>query len=154
MTTQLAAKFGVTEIIGSHRFETDEIIRFASRYDPQPFHLSEDAARRSQFGRLCASGWHTASTFMRLTIEARNKAAATGGAGEIAEYGPSPGFRDLRWLKPVYAGDTITYSRTLLDIRPSATRPGWSILNARVEAHNQDGAIVMECISTVLVRVA
>ncbi len=154
MTTPLSARLGVTEIIGSHRFEADEIVRFASKYDPQPFHLSEEAARRSHFGRLCASGWHTASTFMRLVIEAREKAVAAGGDGGIAEYGPSPGFRDLKWMKPVYAGDTITYTRTLLNIRPSATRPGWSILNARVEAHNQDGAAVMECVSTVLVRVA
>ncbi len=153
MTAPMDSKVGVTEVLGSHRFEADEIIRFASKYDPQRFHIDEEAARQSQYGRLCASGWHTASTFMRVLIANRDRQPPNGDRLGIVEYGPSPGIRDLKWLKPVYAGDTITYSYTTTGIRPTASRPGWSLLTSRSEAHNQDGEKVMECTHAALVRV-
>ena len=95
--------------VGRHTFLADDIKAFARRFDPQPFHLDEAAAARSHFGALCASGWHTAATWMRLMVEhQRREDDAQRARGEpVAALGPSPGFRELKWLKPVYAGDTI-----------------------------------------------
>src|SRR5262249_60521671 len=83
---------------------------FAARFDPQPFHLDETAAARSHFGRLCASGWHTACVWMRLMIDYRRREdEARRARGEaVAPLGPSPGFRDLEWLQPVFVGDTLS----------------------------------------------
>ena len=97
--------------LGRHTFTADDIKAFAARFDPQPFHLDEAAAARSHFGALCASGWHTACVWMRLMVEhQRREDEERRARGEpVAALGPSPGFRDLKWLKPVYVGDTITY---------------------------------------------
>ncbi|HEX2216411.1 MAG TPA: MaoC/PaaZ C-terminal domain-containing protein, partial [Xanthobacteraceae bacterium] len=107
--------------IGRHTFTADEIKAFATRYDPQPFHLDEEAAARSHFGRLCASGWHTAAMCMRFLVENRRRIVAELQArGEpIGKWGPSPGFRDLKWLKPVYVDDTITYAAEPIEKRVS-----------------------------------
>lgn len=137
---------GDTVALGSHTFTAEEIKAFASAYDPQPFHLDEAAARASHFGGLCASGWHTCAMWMRLMIEAveKGRAAARAQGLPIAERGPSPGFRDLRWLKPVYAGDTITYAATLTGKRVSASRPGWGLVTHHNTGVNQKGELVME----------
>src|SRR5512134_3911517 len=92
--------------IGSYTFTADSIKRFAAGYDPQPFHLDEEAAARTHFGALVASGWQTVSIFMKLTVQDRKREAdAMRARGEpVAKAGPSPGFRNLRWLKPVFAG--------------------------------------------------
>ena len=102
-------RVGETSEIGSHTFTAEDIKTFAERFDPQPFHLDDAAAARSHFGRLCASGWHTACVWMRLLIDRRRREDDERRArGEpVAQLGPSPGFRDLQWLKPVYAGDTV-----------------------------------------------
>lgn len=126
---------GETTELGEYHFGKDDIIAFARDYDPQPFHLDEEAARRSLFGGLCASGWHTAGAWMRLMIKSRNRRAAVlAEAGlPVAELGPSPGFKNLRWLRPVYAGEIIAYRSTLTQWRPSASRPGWGLAFHRNE---------------------
>ena len=104
-------RVGDTVEVGRHTFTAEAIKSFAARFDPQPFHLDEAAAERSHFGQLCASGWHTACVWMRLLIECRRREDEDRRVrGErVAELGPSPGFRDLQWLKPVYVGDTVAY---------------------------------------------
>jgi len=137
-------------VFGSHTFTADEIKSFAKRFDPQPFHLDEAAAERSHFGALCASGWHTMAVWMRMMVDARRRRAAEMAArGEpVPTLGPSPGFRELRWLKPVYVGDTITYASTVIDKRPSNSRPEWGVISVRTEAVNQGGEPVISVIST------
>ena len=135
---------------GSHTFTAEEIKSFARRFDPQPFHLDEAAAERSHFGALCASGWHTMAVWMRMMVEARQRlVAAMTARGETAPtLGPSPGFRELRWLKPVYVGDTITYSSAVIDKRPSNSRPEWGVISVRTTGTNQSGEPVISVIST------
>ena len=114
----------------SEKDTADEIKSFAERFDPQPFHLDEAVAEQSHFGALCASGWHTVLIWMRLRIvEMRHEVEAQRTRGEpIAQLGPSPGFRELKWLEPVYAGDTITYASEVMDARPLDSRPGWGLV--------------------------
>jgi acyl dehydratase len=145
---------GETFEIGRHTFAAADIKAFASRFDPQPFHLDEEAAARSHFGALCASGWHTASVWMRLMVEyQRREDAARRRRGEpTATLGPSPGFRDLKWLRPVYAGDTVTYSTEVLETRASNSRPGWGLMTIRNAGVNQKGEPVISFISVAFVE--
>lgn len=132
---------GATLDLGSHTFDADAIKRFAAQYDPQPFHLCEETARTSVFGELCASGWHTAAVCMRLNVDAqaaqaRERVAA---GNPPPKLGPSPGIKNLRWLKPVYAGDTVTFSQTVTAKRESASRPGWGVVEFTMLGRNQHG---------------
>lgn len=141
-------------VLGSHTFTADEIISFAKKFDPQPFHLSEEAAAKSQFGRLCASGWHTAAVFMRLSVDkakALREAALQRGEA-VAARGPSPGFEDLRWLRPVYAGDTITYTQMTCEKIESRSRPRWGIVRSENRGFNQNGEQVFFFRSAVFVE--
>ena len=146
---------GVTVTLGSHTFESEVIKAFARKYDPQVFHLDEAAAKKSVFGGLCASGWHTAATWMKLNLETRMETEGVRwtGPGPLPEFGPSPGFRNLKWPKPVYAGETVTFTRTALAHRPITSRPGWRVLTLRSEAFDSSGDKVIEFESAVLVRV-
>lgn len=139
--------------IGTHRFTADEIKAFAKGYDPQPFHIDEEAAHHSHFGALCASGWHSASTWMRLMVHYRRREAeALAQRGEpIPELGPSPGFRDLRWFKPVYVGDTVTYATEVVEKRASISRPQWGLVGFLNSGANQHGEIVLSFVSTAFV---
>ncbi len=143
---------GVTTTLGSHKFEAEAIKAFARKYDPQVFHLDEEAARKSLLGGLCASGWHTAAMWMKYNLATRMGDAAWTGPGPAPEFGPSPGFRNLKWLKPVYAGETVTFTRTALAHRPVASRPGWRLLTLRSEAFDSTGDKVIEFESAVLVK--
>lgn len=140
--------------LGEHTFTRDEIIRFAEQFDPQPFHLSEDAAARTHFGRLCASGWHTASVFMKLWVKAHQALEqATLAEGRTpAKLGPSPGFEDLKWIKPVYVGDTLRYSRVVTGKTESRSRPDWGLVHSDMLAVNQDGKLVFSFKGTVFVE--
>jgi len=140
--------------LGRHTFTADGIKSFARRFDPQPFHLDEVAAARSHFGALCASGWHTASIWMRLMVDHTNRENETARArGEpVAALGPSPGFRELKWLKPVYVGDTITYFTQVLDKRPSNSRPQWGLMSIFNSGVNQKGDMVISFVSTAFVE--
>ena len=154
MTLDDYLELGVTVTLGSYTFTPEAIVAFARKYDPQPFHLSEEAARGTVFGRLCASGWHTASAWMKLNLAAQAAARPWTGPGPKPEFGPSPGFSDLKWLKPVYAGETVTYTRTALSHRPLGTRPGWRLLSLRCEGFDSTGDKVIAFDSAVLVKAA
>lgn len=140
--------------LGSRTFTAPDIKAFAARFDPQAFHLDEEAARRSHFGGLCASGWHTASVWMRLMVDhVRREDEARAARGErVAALGPSPGFRDLKWLKPVYAGDTISYATEVAEKRVSASRPGWGLVTFRNSGVNQNGETVISFTSVAFVQ--
>ncbi len=127
--------------LGSFHFTGSDIVAFARAFDPQRFHLDEAEAKASLFGGLCASGWHTAGAWMRLMVEHRRRVEAEMGA-EAPALGPSPGFKNLKWLKPVFAGDVISYSHTLTGKRESASRPGWGMAAHRNEGRNQKGELV------------
>lgn len=134
----------VTEF-GTHTFTAEAIKRFAKTYDPQPFHLDEAAAAAGLFGALTASGWHTSAVLMKLIVAAGGPlpAGATDGT-DCARLGPSPGFDDLRWLRPVFAGDTLSYRATIIGRRESRSQPGWGVVSSRFEAQNAAGEIVLE----------
>lgn len=138
-------EIGATDFLGEHRFTADEIIAFAQAFDPQPFHVSDEAARQSHFGRLAASGWHTTAMWMRHLVRARASAIETSKAEgrEPPRYGPSPGFKNLRWLRPVFADDSIRFATTLVDKRPSGSRPGWGISFTHNTGWNERGEKVI-----------
>ncbi len=139
--------------VGRHTFDAEGIKAFARLYDPQPFHVDEAAGARSHFGSLVASGWQTASVWMRLMVEhLRREDAALRARGEaVAELGPSPGFRELKWLKPVYPGDTVSYATEILETRPSNSRPGWGLISFRNTGVNQKGEPVISFVSVAFV---
>ena len=147
-------RIGETITLGSHTFTADEIKAFAAKYDPQRFHMDEREAERSVFGALCASGWHTAATWMKYNLANREDTADQPwqGPGPRPEFGPSPGFTNLKWLKPVYVGDTVTFTRRAVGHRALASRPGWRLLTILCAAHDSGGNPVLEFESAVLVK--
>jgi acyl dehydratase len=147
-------EIGETALFGRHTFTAAEIKAFAAQFDPQPFHLDEAAAARSHFGALVASGWHTIAVWMRLAmLYRRAEDEARRARGEpVAQLGPSPGFRDLKWLKPVYVGDTIAYATEVVETRPSKSRPGWGLAFNRNTGTNQAGDVVMSFIGSAFVE--
>ncbi|MEW4456497.1 MaoC family dehydratase [Roseibium algicola] len=145
---------GDTLDLGEHTFNREDIVRFAEKYDPQAFHLSEEAAAQTHFGRLCASGWHTAAVFMKLWV-ARHKALqeeALAAGQTPANIGPSPGFEDLKWIRPVFVGDTLRYRRVVTGKTESRTRPDWGLVHSDMQAFNQDGTLVFSFKGTVFVE--
>jgi acyl dehydratase len=142
---------GEEQELGSFTFSADDIVRYARTYDPQPFHLDAEAAKNSLFGGLCASGWHTGAVWMKLMVAYRERLAveALRRGERPACLGPSPGFKNLKWLKPVYAGDTITYRSTLTGTRASVTRPGWGLAFHHHKGFNQLGEEVFSYDGTV-----
>ncbi len=112
----------------------EEIVEFARRFDPQPFHVDEEAAKHSPFGGLIASGWHTASTAMRMACDAFLLDSASLG---------SPGIEQLNWIKPVRPGDTLRTRLTVLEARPSESKPHIGLLRTRWEILNQANECVM-----------
>jgi len=139
--------------IGSFTFTSEAIKSFAAQYDPQRFHLDEEEGRKSLFGGLAASGWHVGSVCMKLLVldGQRQAKEALARGEEVATLGPSPGFRELRWLKPVLAGDTISFASEVASLRTSESRPAWGILDARNSGTNQRGELVFSIIATAFV---
>ena len=125
---------GQVRDLGSATLTREEIVDFANQFDPQPFHLDEEAARQSVFGGLCASGWHTCSLAMRLMVT--NFLCHTSSMG-------SPGLENIRWLKPVFPGDTLRLQTTVLETRPMGTRPDIGMTRNRWEMFNQHGDKVL-----------
>ena len=125
---------GERKSIGSVVVDKDEVIEFASRYDPQPFHVNEKAARQSIYGGLIASGWHTCSMVMRLMCDSYLLESASLG---------SPGIENVRWLRPVRPGDTLTAYRTIEETRVSSSRPDRGIVKSLWEVDNQKGELVL-----------
>lgn len=140
--------------IGSHLFTAEEIKSFAAQYDPQPFHLDEKLGEASHFGALVASGWHTASIWMRKMVDYRKREAdAMRRRGEdVPVIGPSPGFRQMRWLKPVFAGDTVTYTTEAIEVRASKTRPEWGLVRLQNVGINQHGVQIMSFVSVAFIE--
>ena len=112
----------------------EEIIAFASQFDPQPFHLDDVAAKASVFGSLCASGWHTCAMAMRLMVT--NFLSQTSSLG-------SPGLENIRWTKPVYPGDTLRLQSSVLEIKPMGRRPDVGMTRNLWEMFNQHGDLVL-----------
>jgi acyl dehydratase len=139
--------------LGSFTFTAEAIKKFAAQFDPQRFHLDEEEGRKSLFGGLAASGWHVGSVCMKLLVaDAQLRAKEAAACGEtVAVWGPSPGFRELRWIKPVLAGDTISFSSVVEQTRTSDSRPQWGILQARNTGANQRGELVFSVLATAFV---
>jgi acyl dehydratase len=144
--------FGEAVTIGSLTFTAEDIVRFATDFDPQPFHLDEELAKQALFGGLCASGWHSSAGWMKCFVSFWMGECKRLAAEGIAppKLGPSPGFTGLGWLKPVFAGDTITYSVTLLASRALASRPDRLLNTILCAGRNQHGEPVIRFESTVL----
>jgi acyl dehydratase len=129
---------------GSYEVTREEVIDFARKYDPQPFHLSEEAAAKTHFGRLAASGWHTCA--MAMGVIARHVVET-----EQAGLG-SPGVDELRWLKPVYPGDTLHVRSSIVEVRPSRSKPEIGSFRSATTVSNQHGEPVLTFTSIVLMR--
>jgi acyl dehydratase len=140
--------------LGSHTFGRAEIMEFARKYDPQPFHLDDEAARRSLFGSLSASGWHTAAVWLRLLVDHRNREADfMRFRGERpARYGPSPGFEQLKWIKPVLVGDTLRFTSRVIEKRDVRSRPEVGLVIYQNEGTNQKGEVVFQITSKIFVE--
>ncbi len=138
---------GEERLLGSHAFTKEAIIAYARQFDPQRFHIDEEAAKASLFGGLCASGWHTAAAAMRVIVDARSRAlvelAARGEA--LPPLGVSPGVEKLRWPTPTRPGDVVTFFSSVIDKRETR-RPHWGLIQMRTWGLKQDGleAITME----------
>lgn len=127
---------GQIERFGAYQVTREEVLDFATRYDPQPFHLNDEAAAANPiFGRLAASGWHTCSMVMRMLVDH----AIEDGHFSLG----SPGMDELRWLKPVYPGDTLSVESEVTDVRPSRSRPDIGSVYFTITAFNQHGEPVM-----------
>ena len=136
-------RVGETGVLGSHTVTEPEIVAFATKYDPQPFHTDLEAAWGTIFGGLIASGWHTCAIMMRLSVEsARRKQAVLTG---------SPGVDSCRWLKPVRPGDTLTVRAEVLETWASRSKP-IGFVRSRVEAFNQRGEIVLSLVGLSMYR--
>jgi acyl dehydratase len=127
-------RVGDTADLGRHTFTEEEIVAFGRQFDPQPFHVDAEQARHGPFGGLVASGWHTCAVGMRLMCEAYMSRTVSLG---------SPGVDNVRWLKPVRAGDTVAYRRIVLESRASSSRKGVGLVKQRWEAVNQRGELVL-----------
>ena len=136
---------GVTAKFGNYPVTREEVLDFAAKYDPQPFHLDDEAAAATHFGRLSASGWHTCAMTMSMLVEnlKQNRQAGLG----------SPGIDNLRWLKPVYPGDTLRVESTVLEKRRSQSRPEMGIFKSQLTVFNQNDEPVMQMVSNGLVQV-
>ncbi len=137
-------QLGREEIYGTVEVTREEVIDFARKYDPQPFHLSDEEAAKTHFGRIAASGWHTCAMTMGVIARyvVQHEQAGLG----------SPGVDELRWLKPVYPGDTLTVYGEIVDKTPSRSKPEIGSFRTRNRVVNQDGVEVMTFTSIVLMR--
>jgi acyl dehydratase len=136
----------VTKSERTYEVTREEVIEFASKYDPQPFHLDDDAAAKTHFGRLSASGWHTGAMVMRMMVEGWSTQEPTASLG-------SPGVDELRWKKPVYPGDTLRVESELISKRRMNSRREMGLTKTRQTVYNQNDEIVMTMVSNGLVKV-
>ena len=137
-------EIGSEQTCGDHLVTRDDVLDFAAKYDPQAFHLDDDAAAASPFGRIAASGWHTAAMIMRMLVENVFSGQATlGGAG----------VDKLRWRRPVYPGDRLRCRTVVLSKRLSLTNPAMGLVSSRVEGINQNDEIVIRYEATGMISV-
>ena len=135
---------GAKTVFGHYDVTREEVLEFARKYDPQPFHLSDEDAAKTHFGRIAASGWHTCA--MTMAVIAR-KVVAEKQAGLGA-----PGVDELRWLKPVYPGDRLTVTGTIVEKTPSRSKPEIGVIRTETVVTNQDDVPVMRFTSIVMMR--
>ncbi len=149
-------RIGQTIELGSHTFDAASIKAFAAKFDPQPFHMDEQAATKSVFGKLSASGWHTASMWMKYNMQTKTDTVPSRwrGDGPVPEFSASPGLRNLKWLKPVFAGETVRYTRLAAAHRPVISRPGWQMLTVVATGYDSTGDKVIGFDTAVLVKVS
>ena len=137
-------EIGRERAFGQYQVTREEVMEFTSKYDPQSFHLDEEAAAQTHFGRLSASGWHTCSMTMAMMVE-NMKQEKSAGLG-------SPGIDHLRWKKPVYPGDTLRCETEVIEKRRSQSRPEMGIFKTRIRTLNQHDEVVLEMQSNGLIR--
>ena len=135
---------GTERLFGSYHVTREEILEFAHKYDPQPFHLNDEAAAKTHFGRLAASGWHTAAMVMRVVVDCL-AAEQQAGLG-------SPGVDELRWLRPVHPDDTLTVHGKIVDKTPARSKPDIGSVRTQMIVTNQDDVPVMRFTSIVLMQ--
>ena len=135
-------EIGHETLFGHYDVTREEVLEFAAKYDPQPFHLDDDAAAQTHFGRLAASGWHTCA--MTMAVIARH-VVDTGQAGL-----GSPGIDELRWLKPVYPGDRLTVRGKVIEATPSRSKPHIGVIRSLNTVTNHDDVKVMTFTSIVM----
>jgi acyl dehydratase len=135
---------GKVHRFGAYEVTREEVIAFATKFDPQPFHLDDAAAAQTHFGRLSASGWHTCSMTMSMIV-AQHKTSGHQGLG-------SPGIDELRWLRPVYPGDTLNVETEVLEKRRSQSKPDRGVFKTATRVFNQDGVMVLSMTSRAMVR--
>jgi len=137
-------KLGTETYFGSYEVTREEVLEFAHKYDPQPFHISDEEAAKTHFGRIAASGWHT--TAMTMAVVARH----------VVEHRQAglgcPGIDELRWRRPVYPGDTLHVRGTIMEKTPSRSRPEMGSFRTHTSVTNQDDQTVMTFTSIVLIR--
>lgn len=134
---------GDTASFGSYTVTKEEVINFASQYDPQPFHLNEEFAKQSVFGGLCASGWHTAAMMMAMTVkELMQQGMASMG---------SPGIDELRWVKPVMVGDVLRVEQEITEKRESESRPNMGLLKIKTQVINDKDVTVMTLTANMMI---
>ncbi|MGI9252050.1 MAG: MaoC family dehydratase [Pseudohongiellaceae bacterium] len=138
-------EIGASQEFGHYEVTAEEIIEFASKYDPQPFHLSEEGGKAMIFGGLCASGWHTCSMVMRMTIDNMQAQGIPGSLG-------SPGVDELRWTKPVFPGDTLRVKSTVVNKRESRSRSDIGSVFMENKVYNQNDELVMSFNPVVLYK--
>jgi acyl dehydratase len=138
-------KVGTKSSFGRYEVSREEVLAFAGKYDPQPFHLDDNAAAKTHFGRISASGWHSCAMVMSMVVE-NLKRTDQAGLG-------SPGVDELRWLKPVYPGDTLRCETEVLEKRRSQSRPEMGSFRGQMTVYNQDDVPVMTFISIGLIAV-
>jgi acyl dehydratase len=131
---------GTRRDLGTYTFTEEEIVAFAKKYDPQIFHIDPEAAKHSMFGGLIASGWHTAAIWMKLAIGDRERAKERGDA--LFRAGVSPGFEDMRWLKPVRPGMTLRYTSETIEKVELRSRPELGLVKSRNEARDENDELV------------
>ena len=144
----------VTRELGTHLFTREEIVHFAQKFDPQPFHLDDEAGKASIYGGLIASGWHTTAIWLRHLVDDRNRERdhMLFRGQKPAKYGPSPGFEKLKWLKPIYSGDQIRFTTRIIEKRDTRSRPTVGLAIYQNEAFNQNGDLVFQLMSKMFVE--
>jgi acyl dehydratase len=138
-------KIGTRSSFGRYEVTREEVLEFARKYDPQPFHLSDEAAAQTHFGRISASGWHTCAMTMAMLVEnlKNNRQAGLG----------SPGQDELRWHKPVYPGDVLRVETELLEKTRSRSRPEMGSMRSKIRVFNQNDELVMSMTGIGLIAV-
>lgn len=136
-------ELGKSDRFGAYEVTCDEVVDFAKKYDPQPFHIDEEMAKQSVFGGLCASGWHTCAMTMRILVDHMTDQG-------LASMG-SPGVDGIKWKKPVFPGDTLSVSGEVLEKRESESRPNLGLIKSNYRVFNQKDELVMEVVTNAMI---